>query len=93
MHIGDIIRDRHGSWMLWRVVGIFGPEPTYVRAVKLCDSKTYHYAGEDALLRASEYQIERDPLGFVRRTLGAYAAFVDPHRRWALRLTTERNHP
>ena len=85
MQVGDIIRDRYGSWILWRVIGVYEP---YVRAVKIVESKTYHYAGEDALLPMADYQVERDPLGFVRRTMGAYSAFTMPERRYALRLTT-----
>ena len=87
IRVGDIIRDRYGSWLLWRVSWV-GADQTYCRGVKLITSKTYHMAGETELVRCADYQVEPDPIGFIHRTSGRWGGFLDPARRFALIFTT-----
>ena len=80
MHVGDIIRDRHGSWILWRVVETFGADSPFVLARTIVRSKTYHQPGEQELLRKEHYHVERDPLGFVRRHIGTFVLVHMPEK-------------
>lgn len=66
MHTGDIVREKYGSWLLWRVLDVYEEDSPYFHAELISQHKC-HAQGKKALLKKAWYFVEKDPLEFSRR--------------------------